>query len=112
MKFANRRNIEFDWSLEDEQPLVDDNAEEPEAPYPDIPAETPWILMEGDIVTPAVEPEAGTMRTTRYTESRASEAARNATFGPHEADILYRAQGIMSTLITTSGGSFLWPIMP
>ena len=38
LKFANRRNIEFDWSLEDEQLLVDDNAEEPEAPYPDIPA--------------------------------------------------------------------------
>ena len=64
LKIANRRNIEFDWSLEDEQPLVDDNAEEPEAPYPNIPAETPGILMEEDIVTPVVEPEAGTRRAT------------------------------------------------
>ena len=64
MKFANRQNIEFDWSLEDEQPLVDDNAEEPEAPYPDIPAETSGILMEEDVLTHMVEPEAETRWTT------------------------------------------------
>ena len=56
LKSANRRNIELDWSLEDENPLVDDNAEDPEAPYPGIPAETPGILMEDDIVTLVVEP--------------------------------------------------------
>ena len=91
LKFANRQNIEFDWSIEDKQPLVDDNAEEPEDPYPNIPAETPGILMEEDVLTPAVEPEANTRRTTRSMESRASEAARNANFGSHEAYILYRA---------------------
>ena len=95
LKFANRQNIEFDWSLEDKQPLVDDNVGEPEALYPAIPTETPGILMEANIVTPVTEPESETRRTNRLMESRASDAARNANFGPREADVLYRAQCIM-----------------
>ena len=42
--------MEFDWILEDEQPLVEDNAKEPEAPYPNIPTEMPGIVMEEDVV--------------------------------------------------------------
>ena len=63
--FANRQNIEFDWSLEDEQPLIEDNVEEPDAPYPNIPAEMPGIVMEDDTVAPVTATETPARRVTR-----------------------------------------------
>ena len=90
LKFADRRNIEFDWSLaEEEEPLIEDNAVEPEAPYPDIPAEMPGVLTEEQV--PAVEtPDAGPQNEGEAPDERerADAAARNANFGPGVAAIV------------------------
>ena len=46
LKFADRRNVEYDWSLSDEEtPLVEDDAVEEDAPFPDIPAEKRGVEM-------------------------------------------------------------------
>ena len=90
LKFANRRNVEFDWSLEDEEePLIEDNAVEPEAPYPDIPAEMPGVMTEEQV--PAIAgPEGVTWGEDEIFEKQdqADAAARNADFGPAIAAIV------------------------
>ena len=82
LKFANRQNVEFDWSLRGGQPLVKDNAEEHKALYPDISTEVPRIVMEEDVVAPFTDIGPPQQRMTKSMEDRASLAARNANFGP------------------------------
>ena len=77
LSFANRQNIKFDWILEEEQPLVKDNNEEPDAPYPNIPAEIPGIIMKGDVVTPVTGAGPSSQQRAQSIEERAAMAARN-----------------------------------
>eukprot|EP00804_Cyclotella_cryptica_P021082 CCRYP_019384-RA/>CCRYP_019384-RA protein AED:0.40 eAED:0.40 QI:0/-1/0/1/-1/0/1/0/331 len=60
IRFANRNNDPYEWD-DEQEPLVEDNAPEPEqAPFPDIPAETPGVEIEANVpalVTPLPPPK-------------------------------------------------------
>eukprot|EP00804_Cyclotella_cryptica_P030821 CCRYP_015076-RE/>CCRYP_015076-RE protein AED:0.49 eAED:0.25 QI:0/-1/0/1/-1/1/1/0/834 len=60
IRFGNRNNDPYEWDNGHEA-LVEDNAPEPEeAPFPDIPAETPGVEIEANVpalVTPPPPPE-------------------------------------------------------
>lgn len=52
LRFCNRNNEPFEWS-DKKQPLIKDNASKPEpATFPDVPAETPGVVLESNV--PAV----------------------------------------------------------
>lgn len=81
LAFRNRNNDRFGWDDDgDDEPLIEDNAREPAAPFPDIPAETPGILLEDHITTPAVEPEPAVDNSE---ELRIRRAAAEADIGPN-----------------------------
>ena len=90
LKFANRNNVEFDWSLED-TPLVEDDAVEPPTPLPSIPAEMPGVVLEEDVeaVTDETDPEDEDAGVDQAERARA--AAANADFGPRVQEALRRA---------------------
>ena len=92
LRFRNRKNKQFDWDMEDadEEALIEDNAVETlAAPFPDIPTEMPGIELEEYLITPIAE-DPVTEQATDF-ETRAIVAARNANFGPREAEIVGRA---------------------
>ena len=67
--------------------LVEDNAEELEAPYPDIPAEIPRVVLESHL--PATIPaDNNPSREVETNKDRARIAAPNANFGPIETAIV------------------------
>ena len=86
LRFRNRKNKQFNWDIEeeDEEALIEDNAVESlAAPYPDIPAEMPWVELEEYLTTPiAADPEPE--QATDF-KTRAIAATRNANFGPRES---------------------------
>ncbi len=50
LKFANRRNVKFDWSLNNKlTPLIRDNTIEQEASYPGIPSNMTGVLTEEQV---------------------------------------------------------------
>lgn len=60
LEFRNRNNERFDWDDDEEEPLIDDNAPEPDPPtaqFPHIPAEFPGIQLERDLPTTGVAPD-------------------------------------------------------
>ena len=80
--FRNRNNEDFAW---DDDPLVSDNAIEPEiAPFPDLPAVLPGIELERDQPTPAVVPDTDPVDDPAGIDFAArAAAAANANFAPN-----------------------------
>ena len=80
MTFRNRNNEHFSWDDDDDEPVVVDNAVEPEVPTAPFPYMTNKLLgipLESDTPVPAVnakEPPG---------EASAWRAAANANFGPN-----------------------------
>jgi hypothetical protein len=56
LRFCDRNNDPFEWS-DEQQPLIEDNTPEPEpATYPDVPAETPGVVLEANVQAVATPP--------------------------------------------------------
>ena len=78
LSFRNRNNERFHWDDDvDDEPLIEDNAPEPVAPFPDIPAEMP-----GNVLTTADMPVAAVNTPELDDETRIRRAAANADIGP------------------------------
>ena len=88
LKFADRRNVEYSWSKEDEA-LIEDNA--PEAPevHPAIPAELPGVDLEENIA--AMEAPEGDEPAAHDQTQEIRAAVENANFGPQEEEMARRA---------------------
>ena len=79
MRLRNKRNERYEWDNDkevdpDQMALIEDTAIEDErtAPFPNILAEMPGVLLEGDITTPAI------INNEQTEEERARRALENA----------------------------------
>jgi hypothetical protein len=85
LRFCDRNNDPFDWT-DEQEPLVNDNAPEPEpATYPDIPAEMPGVVLEANV--PAVESP-----TPPSEEERMAAAIENAGLADEFEEFRFRGR--------------------
>ena len=88
LTFKDRNNKPFSWedTDADNSNLMADNAVEPEAPYPDIPAEMPGVRIATDLPVTALDPVP------EESEHDCTDvAAASANFGPQDNIISTRS---------------------